>query len=93
MTEKAGQPTPSRRKLLLSLTWATALAGTGMLFGGGETVQAQQKVSKDQAKYQDQPKGEQKCANCNFFVEPNACETVEGDISPEGWCQLWVEKQ
>ena len=93
MTEKAGQFGPSRRKLLLSLAWATVLTWTGMFFGDGETVQAQQKVSKEQAKYQDSPKGDQKCSNCNFFIEPNACQTVEGEISPEGWCQLWVEKQ
>jgi hypothetical protein len=90
MTQKAGQLCPSRRKLLLSAAWAAALAGGGVLFGG-KAVQAQQKVSKEQVQYQDSPKDGHKCSECIFFVEPNACKTVEGDISPDGWCQLWTK--
>ncbi len=79
---------PSRRNLLLSLFWATALANAATLFGG-HPARAQQKVSKDLAQYQDSPKDGQKCAECSFFEKPNACKAVEGDISPDGWCQLW----
>jgi hypothetical protein len=92
MAKKAGQFTTSRRTVLQSLAWAAALGGTGTLFGDQTAKAQQQKVSKELAKYQDEPKGEQKCADCQFFVEPNVCTTVEGDISPEGWCQLWVAK-
>jgi hypothetical protein len=79
---------------LKSLAWASALGGAGTLFSGDQTVKAQQqqKVSKELAQYQEEPKGEQKCSNCNFFVEPNACTAVEGEISPEAWCALWVAK-
>lgn len=48
------------------------------------------KVSQASVQYQNQPKGEQKCSNCIHFVAPNACKVVEGEISPEGWCVLWV---
>lgn len=48
------------------------------------------KVSQASVQYQDQPKGEQKCANCIQFIQPNACKVVEGEISPEGWCAIWV---
>jgi len=58
-----------------------------MLFGG--TARAQQKISKELAQYQDSPKDDHKCAECTFFEKPNACTAVEGDISPDGWCQLW----
>jgi hypothetical protein len=43
--------------------------------------------------YQLQPKGEQKCANCaNFIAASNTCKQVDGQISPEGWCALWIKK-
>jgi hypothetical protein len=42
--------------------------------------------------YQDHPKDDKKCANCNLFVEPDGCKTVAGKISPEGYCKLWVKK-
>jgi hypothetical protein len=59
------------------------------LLGRAETG----KVSKAQAQYQDQPKGDQNCANCMQFVAPNTCKLVEGSISPSGWCILWAKKQ
>ncbi len=50
------------------------------------------KLSKTQAQYQDQPKDDQKCGNCMHFIAPNSCMLVDGNISPEGWCRLWVKK-
>lgn len=52
------------------------------------------KVSKAQVHYQEQPKGDQKCSTCNNFIAAsNTCKLVEGQINPNGWCQLWVLKQ
>jgi hypothetical protein len=51
------------------------------------------KLSKMQAQYQDQPEGDQKCGNCMHFIAPDACHIVEGKVSPEGWCKLWAKKQ
>ncbi len=51
------------------------------------------KLSQVQAQYQDKPKGDQKCANCMHFVAPNSCKVVDGTISPDGWCMLWVKKE
>ena len=52
------------------------------------------KVSKAQAKYQDKPKGNQSCAQCmNFIAADNTCNVVEGTVSPQGWCQLFVAKK
>lgn len=48
------------------------------------------KLSKAIARYQTEPSGEQRCAGCAHFVAPNACRVVEGDISPDGWCTLWL---
>ena len=51
------------------------------------------KVSKAIAHYQEQPKGDQQCANCaNFIAESQTCKVVEGSISPNGWCIYWMKK-
>lgn len=31
-----------------------------------------------------------KCKKCRFWVEPNSCTVVEGDISPRAWCAIWL---
>lgn len=31
-----------------------------------------------------------KCKKCRFWIEPNSCEVVEGNISPTGWCAIWL---
>jgi hypothetical protein len=49
------------------------------------------KLSKEEVKYQDQPKGTQACSNCaKFNSAKKTCQSVEGTISPDGWCVLWV---
>lgn len=50
------------------------------------------KMTKAQAQYQDQPKGDQKCGNCMHFIAPNACMVVEGNIAANAWCKLWIKK-
>jgi len=54
---------------------------------------AQQKVPKEPVKYQEEPKDNQQCSGCLHFVPPNACKLVQGEISPQGWCTLYVPKQ
>lgn len=50
------------------------------------------KMTQATVQYQFQPKGEQRCATCMHFVPAsNTCKLVEGQISPEGWCILWVK--
>jgi hypothetical protein len=55
---------------------------------------ARAKTGKAEANYQDQPKGNQKCAECVYYFLPdrNACKIVEGEISPQGWCKFWKAK-
>ena len=53
---------------------------------------AQQKLRQGDAKYQTAPKGDQRCEGCANFQAPNGCKFVQGDISPNGWCQLFVGK-
>jgi hypothetical protein len=35
---------------------------------------------------------EKGCANCHWFVSPNSCLLVWGDVSPIGVCDLWREQ-
>jgi High potential iron-sulfur protein len=88
---KPGICGPTRRGLLLTVLMGAATASGAALFGFGGPAEAQQKVSKEQAKYQDAPKDNHKCSECAYFEKPNACKIVEGDINPDGWCQLWTK--
>jgi len=61
--------------------------------GAGSAAPAAKKMSQPSVQYQTQPKGEQKCGVCQHFIaESNTCKLVEGQISPEGWCVLWMKK-
>lgn len=50
------------------------------------------KMSQQAAAYQNGPKNGQKCLDCSFFVQPNACKLVDGTISPVGWCKFFAKK-
>ena len=52
-----------------------------------EFMSEEEKFSKITAKYQNEPKGNEKCSNCNMWRAPNACTAVSGKISPNGWCE------
>ena len=74
------------------------LASAAFLFGAAAAATtvsrtaAQQKLSQGDAKYQTAPKGDQRCEGCANFQAPNGCKFVQGDISPNGWCQLFAAK-
>ena len=72
--------TPSRRCLLLG----------ALLASGGAAAAAAPKMSKAQARYQDQPKEVQSCAVCSLFEAPDGCKVVEGKVSPDGWCAVFA---
>ena len=31
-----------------------------------------------------------KCRKCSFWQGPDSCLVVEGEISPGGWCAIWL---
>ena len=74
------------------------LTGMGFALGTVEAATmvsqatAQEKIGQADAKYQGTPKGDQRCDGCMLFQPPNACKVVQGEISPSGWCQLFVKK-
>ena len=77
----------SRRIVLARAALALGAAAVGAT---ATPAAAQTKVSQAVAKYQDQPRGSNRCEICVYFQPPSACQLVEGNISPNGWCQLWA---
>jgi hypothetical protein len=63
--------------------------GTVAIAAAAPRAQAQQKWSRAEALYQDQPKSGFSCAFCTLFVRPRSCKVVEGDIDPKGWCKFF----
>ena len=75
----------SRRTVVIAVVGAAPLLA--LMSGSAEAKMAQTAV-----RYQDSPKDGKRCDGCKLFVAPNSCKTVAGDISPSGWCALWVKK-
>lgn len=65
---------------------------------GVTTTIADAKSSKAAVKYQDKPKGSEKCAGCKFYIAGKTpksmgkCQIVDGSISPNGWCMAYTKK-
>ncbi|MDO3434540.1 twin-arginine translocation signal domain-containing protein [Rhizobium sp. CBN3] len=86
----------SRRKLLkVSLAGAIA-ASTGVLASCMTSPSSPAArvgtTPKREARYQDSPNRGRRCGGCTHFMEPNACEIVAGEISPNGWCRFHQPK-
>ena len=79
MSESCSNSGVSRRSVLLAAAGAAPL----LALTGGE---AQAKLAMTAVKYQPDPKDGKQCDGCNFFVAPNSCKMVDGDIAPTGWC-------
>jgi hypothetical protein len=76
----------SRRGVLKSAAAAAALAGVP------EAAMAKKKRAQADVGYQDHPHGAERCDNCDPFVPPDKCKTVEGPVSAQGWCNIYSEK-
>ena len=53
-------------------------------------VGASEKMTRQQAEYQDTPNGIYSCGMCTLFERPNACKVVEGEVSKDGWCKAFA---
>ena len=51
---------------------------------------ASDKMTPQQAQYQDMPNGLYSCAMCSLFEPPNSCKVVEGEVSKDGWCKAFA---
>jgi High potential iron-sulfur protein len=91
MTDKTNKRSAeiSRRSILQVIAWAAGAVPI-MLASTGPALAS--KMSKSSVGYRGSPKGSQKCSNCALFIAPSSCKSVEGPVSPNGWCKIWVKK-
>ena len=82
----------SRRAILVGTMAATPLITSPLeAFAAGTLPQAS-------AKYQDKPKGANRCETCVYYIAsaktaaPGQCKIVAGLVSPNGWCVLFAGK-
>ena len=81
----------SRRQFIRS----AAVAGGGVILVTGlasSASAAPAKFAQFKVHYQPIPKSGQRCQNCSLWQAPNECASVEGPISPAGWCMLYQPK-
>jgi hypothetical protein len=85
----AGQSALLSRRALLRCA-AGAAGSAAILCGEPDRAGAVIKISKAAVAYQDQPSGDKECRKCAQFQPPASCKLVDGAISPQGYCQLFV---
>ena len=83
----AGSARLSRRSLLGGVIGAVGIVGATP-----NQATAQPKISKVAVNYQDHPDGDKRCDKCAQFQPPDACKVVEGSISPQGSCRIFMLK-
>ena len=88
MEKNGGSGKISRRTILRGA--AMTAGAIPILLAGVSTAHA--KATQKDVGYQDKPNGQQTCANCRSFEPPSGCKTVEGSVSPEGWCKIYIKK-
>ena len=86
MSEEMKSAYVSRRTVLIGA------AGAVPLLALGATGAKAAKLAQTAVRYQTTPKDGKQCSNCNLFVAPSSCKSVDGTISPTGWCTLFVKK-
>jgi len=74
---------------------ATLVAAGGLTSAAtaADDVEEAQKITQAEARYQQQPKGQQRCEICLQFNPPSACKIVQGPINPRGWCQFFAARE
>lgn len=77
----------SRRQMLGAAAGVTIAGAVGAVAPAHAT-----KVAQAAVKYQDTPKGNARCGDCGLFEPPSSCSTVDGTISPNGWCLIYRKK-
>jgi hypothetical protein len=82
----------SRRAFIKTVGAVTAAAcgRTAAAEAQDYKAQDQKKLTQAAARYQDHPKENESCGSCPYFVFPNTCVVVEGEIGPLGWCPIYT---
>jgi hypothetical protein len=48
------------------------------------------KISKAAVAYQDHPDGDKHCGKCLQFQPPDSCKMVDGPVSAQGFCRIFM---
>lgn len=91
------QQTPRRRFLKMG---CASLAVIPVMALSDRAHAATNAAMRASLKYKDKPEGDKNCANCGQFVpgatakDLGGCKVLPGDteISPQGYCIVWVKK-
>jgi hypothetical protein len=78
--------TRSRRKLLRTLAQGISAGFVARILPAA----AAEKMTRQQAEYQDKPNGIYSCGLCTLFERPKSCKVVEGEVGEDGWCKLFA---
>lgn len=90
----AGDPT--RRRLVRGLAFGAAAVPMLALAGAAAAEPAN---VKGDVKFQNTPKGSDRCADCVSFIAgatsgaPGTCKAVQGPIPQNGWCVLFARRR
>ena len=76
----------SRRKVIGAVVKGVS---AGLLFRISQT-EASEKMTLQQAEYQDTPNGIYSCGMCTLFEPPKSCKVVGGEVSKNGWCKAFA---
>lgn len=91
MTNDRSNGTGVSRRQLLGRATVAACGAVAMIGASTQSAEAGQ-ISQQAAGYQPMPKGDQRCDNCTLYQPPSGCKFVAGEISPQGWCKLYVRR-
>jgi hypothetical protein len=80
------------RRQVLTIAAGASVTSAAVVIGTSTPAQAA-KASQKAVKYQDTPKGEQRCENCMQFEAPSTCKTVDGTVAAQGWCIVYAKKE
>ena len=80
------------RRQVLTIAGGASVTSAVMVIGTSTAAPAA-KASQKIVKYQDTPKGEQRCENCKQFEAPSTCKTVDGTVAAQGWCIVYAKKE
>ena len=76
----------SRRKVMRAVASGVS---AGLLLRISRT-DASEKMTRQQAEYQDTPNGLYSCGMCTLFEPPIACKVIDGEVSKDGWCKAFA---
>jgi hypothetical protein len=89
MHEKAKRLSNGMSRRAVILDGIVSVAGIATMIATNTNARAANKLPQTAVAYRATPNGDKKCSNCVLFEAPDACKSVAGVVSPDGFCILW----